>query len=443
MIMTELNAEVDRQLDEFTDPIKSAFQEIRDRIDKEEAKLLKLYSGLRRSIYSQTSQKASKIQELNMTKSEIQSGLINPDLDTLKSELLENIEREIEFLQSEEEEDTLVDEQQTLLLVTEGVQSFHEHLKSSQDEIRQFTTDILVSDNHDSVAKQTEKLIPNFVKSFSKPKNQPMSREDASKLYPAEIMPEKSFGHKGNKPGEMNGPLGITIDRKQRVYVADCYNSRVQVFTIDGVFVCEFGRGELHRPYCIGVHDQSIFVTDYGNNAIHSYEQPNYKCIRQTKKGELHDPNGITVSKSCDLYVADSKNNRIAVFNSKLQFIREIGKEILKKPSDVKLRFHQLYVVDNGKPYHVHVFSKTGEHIQSMISLEGEPFWNFLCFDRFDNILISDNSGKALYAYTREGELVNKTVYNYGTTGVAVSRNNTILWANVNGCTVNSFHTVI
>ena len=439
--MTELNEVVDRQLDEFMDPIKSAFQEIRDRLDKEEAKLLKLFSGLRRSIYSQTSHKASKIEELNLTKSEIQSGLINPDLDALKLELLDNIEREIEFLQSEEEDDTWVDEQQTFLLVT-GVQTFQKHLKSSQDDIHQFMTDVLVSDKHDSVAKQTEKVFPNFVRSLSKQKNQAMSREDASKLYPAEIIPEKSFGHKGNKPGEMNGPLGITIDRKQRVYVADCYNSRIQVFSIDGVFLCEFGRGELRRPYCIAVHDQSIFVTDYGNDAIYTFEQPNYKCIGQTKKGELHDPNGITVSKCCDLYVADSKNNRIAVFNVKLQFIREIGKDILKKPSDVKLRFHQLYVVDNGKPCHIHVFSKTGEHVKSMISLEGEPFWNFLCFDRFDNILISDNSGKALYAYTREGELVNKTVFSYGTTGVAVTRNNTILWANVNDCTVKLFHTM-
>ena len=440
--MTALNKEVDRQLDEFMDPIKSAFQGIRDRLDKEEDKLLKLYSGLRRSIYSQTSQKASKIEELNLTKSEIQSGLINLDLESLKSELLDNIEREIEFLQSEEEEDTWLDEQQTLLLVTEGVQSFHVHLKSGRDEIHQYMTDVLVSDKHNSVAKQTEKLIPKFVRSLSNQKNHAMSREEAGKLYPAEIIPEKSFGHKGNKAGEMNGPLGITIDRKQRVYVADCYNSRIQVFSIDGVFVSEFGRRELHRPYCIGVHDQGIFVTDYGNGAVYTYEQPNYKCIGQTKKGELDDPNGMTVSKCCDLYVADSKNNRIAVFNMKLQFIREIGKQILKKPSDVKLRFHQLYVVDNGKPYHVHVFSKTGEHIKSMISLEGEPFWNFLCFDRFDNILISDNSGKALYAYTREGELVNKTVFYYGTTGVAVTRNNTILWANVNNCTVNSFHTL-
>ncbi|KAI6655770.1 hypothetical protein LOD99_1912 [Oopsacas minuta] len=439
--MTELNESIDTELNEFIEPIKNAFKEIRERLDKEEANLLNLYSGLRKRIYKQTSKKASKIEELNLTKLEIESSLIHPDLDALKLELIDNIERELEYLASEEEEDTLIDDQEALSLITEGIQSFQNNLKSTQNEINLIVADKLISDKHDSVAKQSEKLIPNFVKTLSKPRNKTMSKEDATKLYPTEILPKKSFAYKGNKSGELNGPLGITIDRKQLVYVADCYNSRIQVFNIEGEYISEFGRKELHRPYCVGIYEHSIFVSDSGKGVIFKYEHPKYEFIGQSPEGELRDPNGITVSKGCNLYIADSKNNRIAVYDSKLHYTREIGRGALHKPSDVKLRFHQLYVVDNGKPYNVHVFSKIGEHIKSLISLEGEPFWNFLCFDRFDNILISDNSGKALYVYTKEGVLVNKTAYKYGPTGVAVTRDNTVVWVNVNESAVNIFHT--
>ena len=38
------------------------------------------------------------------------------------------------------------------------------------------------------------------------------------------------FGGKGAHPGRFNGPAGICVDDNGVVYVADCYNKRVQVF---------------------------------------------------------------------------------------------------------------------------------------------------------------------------------------------------------------------
>ena len=39
----------------------------------------------------------------------------------------------------------------------------------------------------------------------------------------------KSFGSKGSKQGQFNGPCGIAVDGGA-VYVSDCRNNRVQVF---------------------------------------------------------------------------------------------------------------------------------------------------------------------------------------------------------------------
>jgi NHL repeat-containing protein len=47
----------------------------------------------------------------------------------------------------------------------------------------------------------------------------------------------KSWGERGDKPGEFNTPHNIATDAKGNVYVADRFNRRIQVFDGDGNFV--------------------------------------------------------------------------------------------------------------------------------------------------------------------------------------------------------------
>ena len=39
-----------------------------------------------------------------------------------------------------------------------------------------------------------------------------------------------AFGQGGDRPGEFALPAGLTIDAQDRIWVADSYNRRVQVF---------------------------------------------------------------------------------------------------------------------------------------------------------------------------------------------------------------------
>jgi len=47
----------------------------------------------------------------------------------------------------------------------------------------------------------------------------------------------KSWGERGDKPGEFNTPHNIATDAKGNVYVADRFNRRIQVFDGDGNFL--------------------------------------------------------------------------------------------------------------------------------------------------------------------------------------------------------------
>jgi len=101
--------------------------------------------------------------------------------------------------------------------------------------------------------------------------------------------PDGSFSHKWGGPFAMNinGPFNgwfatvtsIAIGPKGNVFVADFYNHRVQKFTPDGKFLTSFGRhgsgiGELTFPIAVAIADDgTVFVADYGNNRITKWRQ--------------------------------------------------------------------------------------------------------------------------------------------------------------------------
>ena len=50
----------------------------------------------------------------------------------------------------------------------------------------------------------------------------------------------KSWGERGNGPGQFNTPHSVAVDAKNQVYVADRGNARIQVFDSDGNFLRQF-----------------------------------------------------------------------------------------------------------------------------------------------------------------------------------------------------------
>ena len=49
------------------------------------------------------------------------------------------------------------------------------------------------------------------------------------------------FGKQGNKDGEFNQPLGLSVNKEGLLMVCDAGNHRVQLFELSGKFVTKFG----------------------------------------------------------------------------------------------------------------------------------------------------------------------------------------------------------
>ena len=251
------------------------------------------------------------------------------------------------------------------------------------------------------------------------------SLQDIAPIYRTKLHPIKSIGKEGMGRVKLNGPYGVAIYGKGNIFIADLLNSRIQLVNLEGQFIREFGKGELGSPYSIALSNDWLFVTDYNLNKILKYKTQNYKLECKSEL-ELNRPLGITVDNN-EVFVADCLNNRLAVLSLDLKFIREIGNKKLVNPSDVKVNNNKVFVADNSEHHNVHVFSKLGDLLNSIISLRVGTGDIFLCLDKFNNILISDWSGKMIQIYTLEGLLIHSIECDYNPTGIAVTQDNIII----------------
>jgi DNA-binding beta-propeller fold protein YncE len=137
------------------------------------------------------------------------------------------------------------------------------------------------------------------------------------------------FGQPGIERGEFNRAEGMAIDAKDRIYIADSCNHRVQVFSPEGKWLREYGKagngvGELSYPYDIRVDAAGRqYVCEFGNSRIQIFDandQP-LEILGGVggAPGQFSNPWSIALDSKGNLYVADSQNHRVQKFLKKQQ----------------------------------------------------------------------------------------------------------------------------
>ena len=253
--------------------------------------------------------------------------------------------------------------------------------------------------------------------------------EEVWGLYRQKINPVNKFGKEGKKKGGLKYPHGLTLCRNESIYIADTYNSRIQIFSTAGEFVEEFGKEQLNRPHSIALNDKWVFVSDYHHYAVFKFQITNNKFVCRSAKGELIFPLGITVDTNGEVLVADCATNKIAVLNTELKLVREIGKGKLIRPRDVNINKNNIFVADHNEINNIHIFTQSGDIIRSFIKLDKGTGDIYFCFDLNNNIIVSDCSSMSIQIYTINGELIHKIVCKSNPTGIAVDNNNNIICA--------------
>jgi hypothetical protein len=172
------------------------------------------------------------------------------------------------------------------------------------------------------------------------------------------------IGNRGDD-GDLGKPLGIAVDGKGNLYVADNGLKRISMYDRDGNFRGAFGgKGVLDRPTGIEVNQDGsrAFVVDVGgvkseNHRIHVFDPRDGKLLHEISSrgrapGQLNLPRDVALAPNGLLYVTDGGNFRVQALSPEGEFVREWGKAGMRfgnfsRPKGIATdRDSNVYVVD-------------------------------------------------------------------------------------------------
>ena len=141
-----------------------------------------------------------------------------------------------------------------------------------------------------------------------------------------------------DEPGRLTKPLGIDVDAKGNLYVADATQKAIFVYDRDGKYLRKIGeRKDFDRLTSVTAdpRENRIYVVDIGgvqsaNHRIRVYDTVSGKHLFDIGKrgrgpGEFNLPRDVAVGKDGNLYVVDGGNFRIQVLDRDGKFLRDFG----------------------------------------------------------------------------------------------------------------------
>ncbi|ETR66930.1 MAG: PKD domain containing protein, partial [Candidatus Magnetoglobus multicellularis str. Araruama] len=179
---------------------------------------------------------------------------------------------------------------------------------------------------------------------------------------------EYSIGSNGSGDGQFNVVNQIAFDSTGKLFATDYNNNRIQVFTKSGTFLYAFGSktlypyatlGYMSKPQGITIdRDDNVYVADY-IRTVQKFSNDGTPVLRiaQTsfQKGGLNDPIDVDVDDDGNIYVIENGGNRVSVFTSSREFAYSIGTGDMTSdiggfnyPMDIDVSNGKIYVADSN-----------------------------------------------------------------------------------------------
>jgi DNA-binding beta-propeller fold protein YncE len=176
-------------------------------------------------------------------------------------------------------------------------------------------------------------------------------------------------GSRGSSPLQFNGPRQVWVASDDFVFVADCYNNRVQVLTPTLDFHCFVGVGQLVGP-CGVCADDDVIVVSENAHRISVFQRGDGALLRRIGDGHLEYPYGLCfMSGDRHIAVTNSGYERVSVFSVGGDFVRHVGVGVLTSPVGVACSaFDELVVADAGTTdgRGLVVFSTSGDIVKTI-----------------------------------------------------------------------------
>ena len=263
--------------------------------------------------------------------------------------------------------------------------------------------------------------------------------EAATLMIPA----DQIFGAERYPPLGLNAPRAIAAGLEDDLYVADSRNHRILHIASDGSLLNEWGTfadnatgnaaiGTFNEPWGVAVGpDGSVYVSDTWNHRIQKFTAQGEPVTMWGQYGQpvpeipesksyFWGPRGIAVDEQGRVFIADTGNKRIAVFDEQGNYLTEFG-----SPGLDAGQFDEPVGVAVAEDGTVYVTDTWNQRIQSFIpdeagtfyfplqqwdvnawfgqSLENKPF---IAVNAEKHLFITDPEGYRVIEFTDAGEFV-------------------------------------
>ena len=187
---------------------------------------------------------------------------------------------------------------------------------------------------------------------------------------------KNTIGSGGRGDGQFCIPYGISI-KGDMLYVADCYNHRVQKLTSRGKFLCKFGQqgsgqGQFHCPSVVIVDSSNrLIVSDQGNNRIQIFNGYGDWLLTINGHGSENysflDPRGLALDLLGNIHVVAHDSDTINVFTRKGVYITTYGDP--KGPTGIAINGKGYSIVSEWYGNCLSIFDPLGNKIHTVRNL--------------------------------------------------------------------------
>lgn len=123
-----------------------------------------------------------------------------------------------------------------------------------------------------------------------------------------------SIGKEGKAEGEFYYPTDVQFT-EDKIWVADAYNNRIQVFDKEGNFLKVIGTEEkMNAATGIYVSDSEVFITDFENDRVLVFDHEG--GLKQVVSDKINKPTDILVVDG-RLHIINYRNSLVNVFDWK------------------------------------------------------------------------------------------------------------------------------
>lgn len=214
-------------------------------------------------------------------------------------------------------------------------------------------------------------------------------------------------------------PVGITANTNGNIFVTDSILKKVFIFDGQGKYLREIGSNDIfERPTGIAVGEDKIYVVDtHAHQVLVFSAQDGQLLFRFGRNGimdsEFHYPTHIFIDNNSQLYVTDSLNFRVQIFDCDGNFLSSFGKfgdaiGDFSKPKGIAVDSDgNIYVADSQLD-NVQIFDRFGRLLLVFGGSGSQPGRMSLpagiFIDRNDRLYVADSYNRRIQVFQYLGK---------------------------------------